>query len=856
MASILDSLQNQASNVSPNSAGDLMLSVGNAVPGVSDLIGNSAATAVSLKNFLRTRQIDGTRWNKVFPYTVSIGQFASNSNSSNVAQSPISNLTQQIASNLGPNPQTTFGNLQNSPLVLPIGPQNITVSTPSASNISVTLRGIIEEHNGAPLRNIRISGTTGITPLRDKTFYNPDSTNPNGIGALASSIFANTIQSAQNLINTVNGTGLVDSDLFAADVDDNRAIGYMFFQQMVNFFDAYLSLKKQKANKDYYLIFQMEKDQIYYRCSLRNFTFSKRPGTLEYDYTIDFVAWGYEDDKSSTNATSLLSDGLNFLQQAIATIKKARSVIAASQNIISSVQQDITNVLQVANEALLFAQDAVGVGQSIAEMPSQIAQSFESLVIQQADNLSTAWSALETSYGNLFGKGTTAQTIANQTQQSPQSAVPTSSSINVRKIFANSLSYPDFFSAIPINSLQDIPQPLQDKVSNEIFRVQSIDTSTWQQTRDTIVNTSNSLANAFGVGDPTVNAILGFNGKQSAVAITDAQYAMLKNIQDIISSLNQIIVSKRNSDQAIQSYANYYVSLAQANGIALVAPQGKFAVPVPYGANLQNIAVQYLGDPDRWPEIAAINQLRSPFIDEDGFTVQIVGPTNGQILSTSTADNLYIGQPILLSQNNGTTLAAKIASIQQINETLFFIGIDQIATGFNQSVGAFFTAHLPNTVNSGMLIYIPTATQPTVLGSNYQYSPSIVDQGTLSMISGSDILLSSSGDIVTLPTGDVKIATGMANLIQAATLKLVTPLGSLITHPAYGLGILPGTPTTEFNARTTLTNIEKSFSQDNRYQSVLAARVQKNGPVASISVILGINNGSSVLPLSVTVPGA
>jgi len=45
---------------------------------------------------------------------------------------------------------------------LPVNPQEISVDTPFAIGVTVTSQGILEEHNGFPLKQISIQGTTGV----------------------------------------------------------------------------------------------------------------------------------------------------------------------------------------------------------------------------------------------------------------------------------------------------------------------------------------------------------------------------------------------------------------------------------------------------------------------------------------------------------------------------------------------------------------------------------------------------------------------------------------------------------------------------------------------------------------------
>ena len=148
-------------------------------------------------------------------------------------------------------------------------------------------------------------------------------------------------------------------------------------------------------------------------------------------------------------------------------------------------------------------------------------------------------------------------------------------------------------------------------------------------------------------------------------------------------------------------------------------------------------------------------------------------------------------------------------------------------------------------------MYIPTIQGPTILAEDFKFSPDISDQSVLAAIAKSDIALTSDGDIAVLPSGDVRIATGIANLTQAATLKMVTPRGSLIQHPRYGFGILPGTNTAEFDTKTAFSSIEEAFISDGRFDSVLASRITKQGNTVAIDIALGLPNTDAILPLSI-----
>ncbi len=82
--------------------------------------------------------IDDLRWNQLFPYKVVLLEKSGNG----------------------------WVVIPSSQFTLPVPPDSLQRTMQTATVTSVTQGGIIEEHNGAPLRPLNISGTTGVFPLR------------------------------------------------------------------------------------------------------------------------------------------------------------------------------------------------------------------------------------------------------------------------------------------------------------------------------------------------------------------------------------------------------------------------------------------------------------------------------------------------------------------------------------------------------------------------------------------------------------------------------------------------------------------------------------------------------------------
>ncbi len=122
---------------------------------------------------------------------------------------------------------------------------------------------------------------------------------------------------------------------------------------------------------------------------------------------------------------------------------------------------------------------------------------------------------------------------------------------------------------------------------------------------------------------------------------------MMGAINGIITSTDQFIsYLKDNGNQVDQtpSSLEFVAGLAQQAGIFFNIPKSKYAVPMPYGHSLERLALQYLGNANRWHEIATLNNLRDPYIDEEGFAIALLTNAVGHQIVLPNVDNLFVSQ--------------------------------------------------------------------------------------------------------------------------------------------------------------------------------------------------------------------
>jgi hypothetical protein len=249
-------------------------------------------------------------------------------------------------------------------------------------------------------------------------------------------------------------------------------------------------------------------------------------------------------------------------------------------------------------------------------------------------------------------------------------------------------------------------------------------------------------------------------------------------------------------------------------------------------------------------EIATLNALKSPYIDETGFERYLLSNAEGRQFTVASIENLYINQIVTIYSNNQPRTMRRILNIETINDTNHLITVDGLdnLNVYTTSAQARIKAYLPGTVNSSNQIFIPSNLDAP---DDIRARPiPLFKADPLVGLSKVDLLLNDSGDIALDNYKDIKLAGGMTNLIQALKLKFATPIRSLIKHPEYGSGVGPGTSTAEFTATDIYNKIKETIIADPRFSDIERLRVTLQGPTLTIEVSVRIANGNGILPLS------
>ena len=336
--------------------------------------------------------------------------------------------------------------------------------------------------------------------------------------------------------------------------------------------------------------------------------------------------------------------------------------------------------------------------------------------------------------------------------------------------------------------------------------------------------------------------------------MTLQEFELITALEEAVLQMHILTATRDLDDQRGQSPLEYVGGLADDSGITFNSTStAKILSPVPFGLTIQQISARYLGDPDRYNEIITLNNLRSPYIDEDGFFYTLLTNGDGRNFTIDSDKNLYIDQKIQLSSNTVPLFTRKISAIEKITDSNYLITVDgvdnlsSLTTVDNAKIRAF----LPGTTNSQNQIYIPS--DEAISDEPRTFDIPHLEGDTLTGLSKIDWLLQDSGDVVVNSFGEVNLSNGITNLIQALKMKIVTQKGTLLSNAEFGLGIKVGVNVSDITIETVLKELRSLIVQDPRFEDVDSIEMNILPPEVSISITARLANGRGVFPINFTV---
>lgn len=791
--------------------------------------GEVRKAAVALGETVNSTLIDYNRWDKLFPYVL-------------------------ILAEVGQDFTGTRKYNEIARFVLPIPPEQLQIQSPFAIATSKTLGGVLEEHNGIPFKIIFATGTTGVYPLRSNVVNN----------ALAPfGLFGGTItavqQTARTVANFVGTPSPVQQLTSTADVD-LKGTGYGQFRLLKVFLENYANAKKN-GERDMRLIFATFKDEIAYIVTPMVFNV-RRDATqaLKYRYELQLRSWGEVPSsmfssfgEGSVEVSTLQSDFTRLLNK----ITTAQTVITSAVSVVNAFRGDVQAILNVSRQCALFLKLTVNGVVTVLDLPNKLLADCKASVVKSWNTIRDSISGQD---GLLARLSLTTTNTLNAKVLSPAfvPTLPGQTAFNnidvppsvLDAIFANPSSEDaqQLLSQIKLGSLE-LPTALQTQIATELNRVRAFTSDDFELMRAQVLANMVSIGDTMGASDANYDSTYQ-NVHASTIRTPNGEdFDVLFAINDLLDTLNEL---SSNQPSPQFSTLDYIAGAATSSGIAFQVPVSKYAVPYPYDHTLEELANKYLGDPDRWLEIAALNGLREPYVDEIGFQVSLTA--NGKLSTVFIGDatNLRIGQPVWIQSDFIAREKRHILSIDTISPGNIILTLDGDAdlAKYQISAHAYVQAFLPDTVNSQQLIYIPSQ---TVVPDNSKLTqiPGVDAFDDLLELGGIDLLLTTTNDLAITNDGDCKLAFGLQALIQRAKVALGTPQGSLIRHPNFGLPLKVGQSVADLDLKQLKSAVTNLFSDDPAFSGVINTSISQTGGVVQIGI--GLQVAGQDLPISLTV---
>lgn len=820
----------------------------------------------SSSRFWAPMTIDPSRWDQLFPYRLVV----IDSKTNQIVGGQSGNPTVKMISNEG-NSIISFEPLgQQWVFRLPITPQQLSITDQFAINTSATLRGVSEEHSGVRFKMVNASGTMGVWPYRSSV------TSPPPSPSIVQSLFAGTLESATGVASQLSRVlTSATSGHPSNKPKTNRpeqtdagptSTGYFHALALQQFLEQYAEAKKRPENSQWRLVFDIPKQNQSFVVTPMQFVWQQNEQKpTQINYNMQLKAWRRIElsQKVSAVKPSIQSISPGVLQRILNTINEARRLTSSVIDLIGAVRSDVETPLDVLRQTSLFVKDLSGAVITACDLPFQIQRDYASSIKDSLNILATSIAQtssdphVRSALSGVTASSALVEGLSLSSVNNGQlgKTAATAQTINPQdNVFRQPERNFSLMDQVPVFSMS-LNNAQQSQVDQVIANARTTTVDDLKQFRAVIQDLALQLSNNFGAGDAFYSQIYGRPVPSTRISpMTIDEYELLNALYDAMQSYDILTATTEIDDDQKQTNMEYVAGLAEDAGIAFSLPNSKILAPVPFGLNIEQIASRYLSDPQRWLEIVTLNNLRDPYIDENGFQRPLLSNASGRQITISTVEDMYIGQRIVLRSSTQSPSARRILSIDRLSDVSFLLSLDGDPNldNFITADSAYLQAYLPGTVNSQQKIFIPSdlsvPQDPNIL------VPTSVADDTLVGLSKVDWLLTEKGDIAINSFGDFRYSAGITNLMQALILKIVTVKGSILTHPDYGLGIRPGISSADINVQDIYNNINKMIEEDPRFSGLDSLQISLNGPILSISMGVALAGTQGVFPLTFDLP--
>lgn len=764
----------------------------------------------------------------------------------------------------------------------PITPQLMNITTPYAIESLASSNGVVEEHAGVYFKMIQLAGTFGINPARkgysDKA--KSGAANDSAFGLL-SSLFSNTFNRSKELISQFNRFtqslpfGLGSKSTGQSNPNNtpvkDKGTGYQYALSLDRFLEDY-AIKKSKSGeyKKLKLALHLPKFGYAYLVTPVQYTYNQSvESPLEYRFNLQLKAYKRIalKSKSVTNPLNKITQReLNDLQKIFVSLNRARMTLSLAYDVVKAVRTDVLAPFEALRQAIVIVKGALSLPFTVADIYASVENVINFINKNDIPELNDVLKK----YENLFSKGGAQSTFSSSPSQfGPTNLAEKGGSTNTNEVTEESDTNQEEDGSSDIESPHQINEVLDgvdleeydaaetelNNFAEELEELADTTSDTVGEWIEALEGTASLLADYFGAGDETVSQIYQTAPPSKRLQPMNIDEMLL--LSDLYEAITALYLLKSSGLIVKNDNKAFEVVSALTEGTPYEFGSTKetlaIKVPVPYGLTIEQIAQKYLKDYTRWVEIATLNNLNSPYIDEEGFFRPFLSNGSGRRFNVSDASNLYVGQTIFLQSTVVPKQARKIIAIDKLSDTDYLItvdGLDNLDT-FQTVHDAKLHAFLPHTTNSTQTIWIPTENTSDEI--SVFSPPAVAKLDEYSGVSKVDWALGDDGDIAIDNFGDIKLSYGLKNLYQSLRLKIISPQGSRLVDQDYGMGIVPGINLSELSVEDIVKRFNSMIIADERYSDVKSIEIDLRGPQMKINAIVGLRNGLGSVPISVAI---
>jgi hypothetical protein len=281
-------------------------------------------------------------------------------------------------------------------------------------------------------------------------------------------------------------------------------------------------------------------------------------------------------------------------------------------------------------------------------------------------------------------------------------------------------------------------------------------------------------------------------------------------------------------------------------------------IPQPFEISIEHMAQKHLGDRQRWFELATINNLQPPYVDEVGVKFPLLAPAavNSLIISSDNHQNAPVGTKVSVGSyrfKEDVRIIERV-SLNENGTMIVFLSGSQNLNRFKPSEGAFVRVYAPHTARAGSYILVPSKTPSNISTSVPTPSSDELRRLDAALLQfGVDIARDDkTGDIAVDSNGNFKFAAGLVNVRQSVLNALKTVQGELPFHPRFGVNFNIGGKFFGTTDEALLFGelLRDTLLADTRLKNVQIQEVSTTGTGIALTLLVTIAGASQPLPLS------